>query len=99
MGLKMNKKAIFTTFSLILALKTALELIFPAGRRTHCFARKVSYDLQSSEIMLMHGPGQGGSWPLLAVSSKMAKIDLNSQKKRFFYVFAGIDLSKVDNLL
>ena len=59
---KMNKRAIFTTFSLFLALKTALEFIFLAGRRIQCFIRKVSYDVLSSEIMLMGqvlaGPGR-----------------------------------------
>ena len=59
---KMNKKAILTIFSLIWALKTALELIFPVGRRTQYFVRKVSYNVLSSEIMLMGwvqaGPGR-----------------------------------------
>ena len=49
---KMNKRAIFTTFSLFLALKTALEFIFLAGW-------KVSYDVLSSEIMLMGQAGPG----------------------------------------
>ena len=50
---KMNKKAIFTTFSLIWALKTALDFIFPIGRRTQYFVRKVSYNILSSEIIQM----------------------------------------------
>ena len=61
-GSKMNKRAIFTSFSLILAPKTALELIFAAACRIQCFVRKVSYDVLSSEIMLMGqvqaGPGR-----------------------------------------
>ena len=61
-GSKMNKRAIFTSFSLILAPKTALELIFAAACRIQCFVRKVSNNVLSSEIMLMGrvqaGPGR-----------------------------------------
>ena len=39
--------------------KKALEFIFLAGRRIQCFIRKVSYDVLSSEIMLMGQAGQG----------------------------------------
>ena len=44
---KMNKRAIFTSFSLILAPKTALELIFAVACRIQCFVRKVSYDIKN----------------------------------------------------
>jgi len=56
---KMNKRAILTIFFLIFAPKTALKLKLAAGLRIQFFFREVSYDVLSSEIMLM-GQGQGG---------------------------------------
>ena len=59
---KINIRAIFTIFSIVMALKPALEPIFAAGCLVQSFVSKVRYDILSSEIMLMGrvqaGPGR-----------------------------------------
>ena len=72
--LKNEQKGNFNDFFLIFAPKTALKLILPAGLRIQFFFREVSYDVLSSEIMLM-GQGQGG---LADIKDFLGKLQKNN---------------------
>ena len=84
--LKNEQKGNFNDFFLIFAPKTALKLILPAGLRIQFFFREVSYDVLSSEIMLM-GQGQGGPGWYKRFSWKIAKKWLKLSKTMIFFCF------------
>ena len=79
---KMNKRAILTIFFLIFAPKTYTC----CGSPHPIFFREVSYDVLSSEIMLM-GQGQGGPGWYKRFSWKIAKKWLKLSKIMIFFCF------------